>query len=64
MAFLAVQTQWQRVATMKGLFATGLDYAGVEAGLRLAGITVTPEVWAQVQQIETGAVTAMLEEVS
>lgn len=64
MAFLAVQTQWQRVATMKGLVATGLDYTGAEAGLRLAGIAITPDVWAQVQHIETGAVSAMLEDAS
>lgn len=46
---------------MTGLIATGLDYTGAEAGLRLAGITVTREIWADVQQIELSAVRAALE---
>lgn len=61
-AFMAIQTQWQRVATMNGLIITGLDYAGAEAGLRLAGVEVTADIWADVRQIEAGAVAAMLED--
>lgn len=37
----------------------GLDYTAVRAGLELAGQQITPELWAEVQQIETGAVRAL-----
>lgn len=33
----------------------GLDYAAARAGLDLAGLTITPEIWAQVRLIEAGA---------
>lgn len=33
----------------------GLDYGAVRAGLDLAGITVTPDLWSDVQLIEGGA---------
>lgn len=55
-AFLAVTTQWRVVATAKGpLFFAGIDYQGARAGFDLAGIAMTPEVWADVQMIEAGA---------
>ncbi|WP_322895238.1 MULTISPECIES: DUF1799 domain-containing protein [unclassified Yoonia] len=60
-AFLAVASQWQRVSTMSGLVITGLDYAGAEAGLRMAGLTMSPETWADVRLIEAGAVAAAME---
>lgn len=37
----------------------GLDYAAARAGLRLAGITMTTALWADVQIIEAGAVDAL-----
>lgn len=33
----------------------GLDYGAVHNGLALAGVSLTPEEWAQVQLIEAGA---------
>jgi hypothetical protein len=33
----------------------GLDYSGVEAGLRLAGIMLSPEQWDDLRSIEAGA---------
>jgi len=46
---------------MNGMTATGLDYAGARAGLDLAGIAVTPALWADLQSIEHGAIAAMNE---
>jgi hypothetical protein len=37
----------------------GLDYTAAQAGLELAGIAVTPAVWADVREIERGARAAM-----
>lgn len=45
-AFLAVASQFRESA---------LDYAGAQAGLALAGITMSPELWSQVRLIEAGA---------
>lgn len=59
-AFLAVETQWRWVGGgMGGLMAIGLDYAGVQAGLALAGVEMTPDLWAQVRLIEAGAAAAL-----
>jgi hypothetical protein len=59
-AFLAVQTQWRNVVLRDGtLRATGLDYGACEAGLRMAGIEATPDLWVQVQMIEAGALEAL-----
>ena len=33
----------------------GLDYTAVRAGLELAGIEMTPDLWSEVQLIEAGA---------
>lgn len=37
----------------------GLDYAAAEAGLRLAGIAATPELWSDIRLIEAGAKAAL-----
>jgi Phage related hypothetical protein (DUF1799) len=51
-AFLAVASQWRIGPQGRAL---GLDYAGAQAGLALAGITVTPALWADLREIERGA---------
>lgn len=38
---------------------TGLDYSGVEAGLRQAGIALTSAQFADLQMIERGAIEAL-----
>jgi len=56
MAYLEVHTQWRVVARAEGgLYAVGLDYAGVQAGLKLAGVKVTKGLWADLRMIEIGA---------
>lgn len=37
------------------LYWPGLDYTGAQAALALAGLAPDPETWAEVRQIETGA---------
>ncbi|MDZ4136032.1 MAG: DUF1799 domain-containing protein [Paracoccaceae bacterium] len=55
-AFLAVCSQWRMVALASGaVFYAGLDYGGAQAGLALAGIEASPELWAEVRVIEAGA---------
>lgn len=59
-AFLIVSTQWRAVAVPGGMAPgrivwLGLDYAGVEAGLKAAGVAVTPELWLGLQVMEAGA---------
>jgi len=39
----------------------GLDYTAARAGLRMSGIRITPQLWAEVQVIESAAVAAMRE---
>lgn len=55
-AFLAVQGQW-RVLDRFGErpHFLGLDYTAAEVGLRLAGIDVTPALWADLRIMEQGA---------
>lgn len=56
-AFLAVSTQWRVTIDWRGVRRlTGLDYQGAAAGLRLAEIEVTPDIWAGVRAIEAGAI--------
>ena len=62
LAFLAICTQWRVVAGDAGLIHTGLDYAAADAGLRRAGIETTPDLWADLQAIETGALAALRED--
>lgn len=55
-AFLAVSGQWRtRPHGMGETRWIGLDYAAVGAGFGFAGITMTPEVWADLRLIEAGA---------
>lgn len=37
----------------------GLDYDGCRAGLKLAGVRVKPDLWADIQVIERGAIAAL-----
>ena len=62
LAFLAICTQWRVVAGETGLIYLGLDYAAADAVLRRAGIETTPDLWADLQVIETGALAALREE--
>ena len=62
-AFLHVATQWRVVGSGDGtLRRTGLDYQGARAGLDLAGVPVTPDLWSDIKLIEAGAIAAGLEE--
>lgn len=59
-AFVSVCTQWRTVAIGGGMEAarvywSGLDYAGVAAGLAGAGIAATPEIWAGLRIMEGAA---------
>lgn len=58
-AFLAVDSQLRWMAIGEGAMALGLDYAGARAGIRLAGLKVTPDLWSDVQVIEAAAVAAL-----
>jgi hypothetical protein len=55
-AFLEIAGQW-RVLPRYGAppHYLGLDYAAAEAGLRLAGVAVTPALWDEIRLIECGA---------
>jgi hypothetical protein len=53
-AFLVVQTQWS--VGMGG--ATGFDYTRVKAGLEMAGITVSVELFEKLRVIEHAALRA------
>lgn len=58
--FGAIGTQWRVVARGEGeLHYVGLDYSAAAAGLSLAALTVSPQLWADVQMIEAGAVAAL-----
>jgi len=59
-AFAVVSSQW-RIEPRFGAPTRwlGLDHAAAEAGLRLAGIEVTPDLWADIRQIEQGAKEAL-----
>lgn len=55
-AWLAVSGQWRTSAPGQGRIVwLGLDYTAARAGLDLAGLTLTPEIWVQVQAIEAAA---------
>jgi hypothetical protein len=55
-AFLAIAGQWRLAPSGRFL---GLDYTAVRAGLDLAGIEVTPDLWSDVQIIEAGALAGL-----
>ena len=50
------------VRALAGARAVGLDHGSAQAGLALAGVEVTPELWERVRMIERGALDAMSEE--
>lgn len=55
-AFLDVTTQFTRLAMPDGTFrVTGLNYPGAQAAWAMAGLKITPDLFAQVQMIERGA---------
>lgn len=58
-AWCAVSGQWrtQAVSSLGGaaLIWLGLDYTAARAGLDLAGIDITPDLWTEVRIIESGA---------
>lgn len=54
-AFLAVSSQWN--VGMNG--PTGLDYSRVRAGLEMAGIEVTPELFGKLRMLESAALALM-----
>lgn len=55
-AFLSVATQWNIVARPEGgAYWQGLDYAGVDIGLRNSGIAVDPALWGDLRVIEAAA---------
>jgi Phage related hypothetical protein (DUF1799) len=59
-AFLAVAAQWRGIAQMEGgTHWLGLDHAAAKAGFDLAGITMTPDLWNEVQLVEAGACAAL-----
>jgi hypothetical protein len=62
-AWCAVSGQWRTagLGTMEQARVVwiGLDYAAARVGLELAGIEVTPEVWADLRAIEEGAIEGM-----
>ncbi len=65
-AFYAIGTQW-RTALFGGGIAPvittfiGLDYGAAIAGLRAAGIKVTPKLWTGVRIMEQAAVSVLNE---
>ncbi|MEA3265208.1 MAG: DUF1799 domain-containing protein [Pseudomonadota bacterium] len=56
-AFEVVSTQWRGPAFMADgrAYWQGLDYTGVEAGLRLAGIAATPDLFVGLRLMEAAA---------
>jgi len=56
--FWALGTQW-RQGPLSGL--SGLDYGAIEPTARLMGVTVTPELFRQLQILEGAALTALEE---
>ena len=60
-AWSAVCTQWRTDAVPGGmgpgrLVYLGLDYAGARAGLAMAAVELTPELWAGLQVMEGAAI--------
>jgi hypothetical protein len=64
-AFLAVSTQWRTGVRPAGFGSAtlwiGLDYAGVRAGLEVAGIAGTPDLWGGLTIMEHEAARALNE---
>jgi hypothetical protein len=58
-AFLRVQTQWTYVCPGDGsVRRAGLDYQGARAAFDLAGVEMTPDLFAELQVIEAGVLSA------
>ncbi|WP_233587001.1 DUF1799 domain-containing protein [Pseudorhodobacter sp. E13] len=56
-AFLTIDSQFRMTALARGgVLVHGLDYNGARAGLEMAGVAVTPDLWSDIQMIEAGAV--------
>lgn len=58
-AFLQVSRQWRTISGFGGIVWLGLDYAAAQAGLAFAGLTITPDLWAEVRHVETGALSVL-----
>lgn len=58
-AFLAMAGQWRTIFNGEKVIWIGLDYAAAKPALDLAGLTLTPAEWADVQVIEAGARAAL-----
>ncbi|QBF31491.1 DUF1799 domain-containing protein [Thalassococcus sp. S3] len=54
-AYVIVQTQWRYLVGFGSAMAMGLDYQSARAGLEMAGIEVTPELFSEIGMIELGA---------
>lgn len=59
-AFLAVWSQWIVVPVVTALgvasfYYSGLNYAGVRAGLKGDGTKITPELWRGIKVMERAA---------
>jgi len=60
-AFHASITQWRVAVGMAGGGRTGFDYAGVRAGLKMAGLALSPDEWADFRHMEIAALNALNE---
>lgn len=60
-AFLASATQWRVGVGMAGGGRTGFDYAGVVAGLEMAGLELSSDEWADFRHMEIAALNALNE---
>ncbi|NCP19071.1 MAG: DUF1799 domain-containing protein [Erythrobacter sp.] len=62
MAFCAISSQWRTEALGRGrVLYVGLDYAGVQVGLSMAGLSLGPAQWQGVQVMEAAAIAALNE---
>ncbi len=60
-AFLAVDTQWNKLIAGTRFLATGLNYAGVRAALRYLRMPLSPALFSDLQLMEGEALLAMAE---
>ena len=55
-AFAAISTQWRTAPLgLGGYRYLGLDYTGAQAGLQLAGITLSKDEWKDLRTMERAA---------
>ena len=60
LAFLSVSHQWRcQIRSTDEIRWLSLDYSACDAGFRLAGVEMTPALWADVCVIEAGARTEL-----